>query len=58
MPFVSRSEHSSLQQKKPYKQAAKLPFTRPLLRPLGSLFRQTGSGGSSSEFDSYDKNRS
>lgn len=34
-----------------------LKWTRPLLRPLGSLLQQTGDGGSSKEYDSWDKNR-
>lgn len=32
-------------------------WTRPLLRPLGSLLQHTGDGGSSKEYDSWDKNR-
>ena len=57
MSLASRSEQRALQQKAQKKKAAKLPFTRPLLRPLGPLLQQTGDGGSSKEFDSYDKNR-
>ncbi len=52
------SEHSRHQRKSQHKKMAKLPFTRPLLRPLGSLLHQTKDGGTSKEYDSYDKNRS
>ena len=54
-PPVAREEQRWNRQPK---KTTKLPFTLPHLRPLGSLFQQTGDGGSSSEYDSYDKHRS
>jgi hypothetical protein len=54
---VERSEHLSVQANYQTKETTKLPLTPPLLRSLGSLFQQTGDGGSSSEYDSYDKHR-